>query len=55
MNVAFVITKKFWKVEKPCLFNKVIYNEKKKLIERDKVIKDDNEQLKYLMTFSKHN
>ena len=41
---------------KPCLFNKVISNEKIKLVEGDKVIKDDDKRTAKVLNdfFFKH-
>ena len=48
--------KKFWKVVKPCLFNKVISNEKITLVEGDKIIKDDDKETAKVLNdvFFKH-
>ena len=43
--------KKFWKVVKPCLSNKVVSSEKITLIEGDKIIKNDRATVKVFNDF----
>ena len=43
--------KKFWRVVKPLLSNKIISNEKVTIVEGDKIIRSDNETVKVLNEF----
>ena len=43
--------KKFWRVVKPLLSNKIILNEKIKIVEGDKIIRSDKETAKVLNEF----
>ena len=47
----FCDNKKFWRVVKPLLSNKIISNEKITIVEGDKIIRSDNETAKVLNEF----
>ena len=51
MRKTFATIKKFWRVVKPLLSNKIISNEKITIVEGDKIIRSDKETAKVLNEF----